>query len=112
MGDKIKPGAMGLIGGGGMPSAFSDSMAARIESELNLILPFEGYDTFETGVNSTEARDRRMLFVAIAQGIVKHIADNKAAVHLKLSRDGSGRVTDVQVVIKITDMPDIVINSE
>ena len=113
MANEIKPGQMGATGEEGvMPPPFADSMAARIESELNSILFGEGRDQFDPDDNTADARDRRMLFVAIARGVVQYIADNPGAFHLKLSRDGGGRVTDVQIVVKVADRLDVVINSE
>jgi len=76
---QIKPGGMGLPGGGGTPSAFADSMAAAIESELNLLLQAEGLPKLALD-NSTETRDRRRLFVAIARGVVRHLNERREAI--------------------------------
>jgi hypothetical protein len=90
---------MGSSGEVGMPSAFASSLASQIESELNSILAGEGRDAFETNDNSSDARDRRMLFVAIAQGVVKHLVANPEAFRLVLTKDLQGRVTDAHIAI-------------
>lgn len=100
---KLRAGQMGesIDDGGatGMPPAFANSLASLIESELNSILGGEGRDQFDANDNSSDARDRRMLFVAIAQGIVQHLVANPDAFRLVLTKDGSGRVTDARIVI-------------
>jgi hypothetical protein len=100
---KLRAGEMGKSvdegGGTGMPSAFANSLASLIESELNSILGGEGRDTFGPDDNSSDARDRRMLFVAIAQGVVRHLVANPEAFRLVLTKDGGGRVTDAKIVI-------------
>ncbi|HEY6724381.1 MAG TPA: hypothetical protein VI197_10120 [Polyangiaceae bacterium] len=86
MGDKLKPGGLGLSvhdgGTTGVPSAFADSMAQAMEDALNDLLSQEGKPTLPTD-NSTEARDRRMLFVAIARGIVSHLTENEDAFSIR-----------------------------
>jgi hypothetical protein len=66
----------------GMPQAFQGSMAAAMEQAFNNLLQAEGMKTFDVNTNSTEARDRRRLFVAIAQGIVRHLKDNAKALEI------------------------------
>ncbi len=82
MTDHIKPGAMGGASEAGMPTEFADSMAAAIEAAFNSILAAEGKQTFDPNDNSRQARDRRMLFVAIAQGVVGHLAAHQAALEI------------------------------
>jgi hypothetical protein len=91
---------MGGPGEVGMPADFVSSMASRIEDELNSILGGEGRDTFDTHDNSSDARDRRMLFVAIARGVVAHLVDNPDAFKLHLTKDGDGKVTNVTLTIE------------
>jgi hypothetical protein len=53
-------------------------MAATIEEELNTLLQAEGKPALPLD-NSAETRDRRMLFIAIARGVVRHLRENQAA---------------------------------
>ena len=66
-----------LIPGGQVPD-FAGSMAAAMESALNALLDDEGRPRVPTD-NSTETRDRRIMFLAIARGIVDHLAANQDA---------------------------------
>ena len=79
MGNAIKVGGMGSADALGMPPEFAGSMAAAIEAALNTLLAAEGKPELPVDDNSPETRDRRMLFVAIAQGIVNHLTANEAA---------------------------------
>lgn len=97
---KLRPGRMGSPAEAGVPADFANSLAARIESELNSILAGEGRDTFLVNDNSADARDRRMLFVAIARGVVAHLVANPEAFKLKLTHDAGGHVTDVSLDIE------------
>jgi hypothetical protein len=101
---KLRPGMMGLSigngGGTGIPGDFDNSLASQIENELNSILGGEGRDTFDTNDNSSDARDRRMLFVAIARGVVAHLVANPDAFKLNLTKDGDGKVTNVTLTIE------------
>jgi hypothetical protein len=78
MADQLKPGALGAASDPGNPAAFAGSMAAAIESALNALLLAEGRPALPID-NSAETRDRRMLFVAIAQGVVNHLAAHHGA---------------------------------
>lgn len=60
-------------------AAFADSMAQAIETELNRLLVNDGLPALPVD-DSLETRDRRRLFVAIARGVVRHMAENRAAV--------------------------------
>ncbi|HEV2387303.1 MAG TPA: hypothetical protein VGS20_08615 [Candidatus Acidoferrales bacterium] len=81
MGSALKPGGMGDKNAdqNAMPSDFAGSMAAAMEAALNDLLSADGMKTFAVDTNAQEARDRRRLFVAIAQGIVHHLDQNVAA---------------------------------
>ena len=70
MGDKLKAG--------GQAAQFAGSMAAAMEAKLNVLLAAEGRPTVPTD-DSAETRDRRVLFLAIAQGIVDHLVANEDA---------------------------------
>jgi hypothetical protein len=60
-------------------AGFDDSMAERIEAELNALLVLDGLpalpmNTTDPNVRE-EIRDRRRLFVAIARGVVIHLRE-------------------------------------
>lgn len=57
---------------------FANSMARAMETALNNVLVAEGKPALPTD-NSAETRDRRTLFVAIAQGVVNHLVANPDA---------------------------------
>jgi len=99
MGNKLKPGRMGPKGGSGTPTEFSNSMAARIEYELNLLLGNEGLNTLDLSDNSRETRDRRMLFVAIARGVVHHLISNTDAFDLEVTGGAGGEDAKVKEIL-------------
>jgi len=74
---------MGDPADAGKPAAFQGSMAEAIEDALNRLLQLDSMATFQTNDNSTPARDRRRVFVAIAQGIVNHLVANQEAFVIK-----------------------------
>jgi hypothetical protein len=76
--DVLKAGGLGSKAHVGIPPEFADSMAQQIEQALNDLLVAEGKDPLSTA-NNTATRDRRMLFVAIARGVVNHLVDNADA---------------------------------
>ena len=75
----LKAGGLGLAGDvAPLPDEFADSMAAAMEVALNQLL--EAEDRPPAPIDNTpESRDRRMLFVAIAQGVVNHLVENRDA---------------------------------
>ena len=66
-----------LIPGAQVPG-FASSMAAAMEAALNRLLDEVGRPRVPTD-NSDETRDRRVMFLAIAQGIVDHLVANEDA---------------------------------
>jgi hypothetical protein len=74
MGDKLKPG--------GQAAAFAGSMAAAMEAALDDLLDDEGRPHVSTD-DTAETRDRRILFLAIARGIVDHLVANEAAFEIE-----------------------------
>ena len=82
MGNQLKAGGLGdsIPDGGveGIPAAFAGSMAKAMEDALNELLNAEGKPTVPTE-NTTETRDRRIMFVAIARGIVNHLTAHQTA---------------------------------
>lgn len=84
MTDRLKPGNIGpATDPTQKPAAFKGSMAEAMEDELNLLLGALGRPQFATGDNSTQARDRRMVLVAIARGVVTHLSAHQAAFEVK-----------------------------
>lgn len=87
MPDKIRPGNLTTT-----PNDYSGyvgSMAAEIETQLNLLLALDDLPTLPTDPDDREVRDRRRLFVAIARAVVKHLDDNRLAIDI-LVPDGIG----------------------
>ncbi len=78
MGNKLRPGNRGSPAEVGTPGAFANSMAQTMEDELNKLLEAEGRPKVPLD-NSAETRDRRMMFIAIARGVVRHLRENQAA---------------------------------
>jgi len=82
---QLKPGGMGKKSDppNVKPGDFANSMADAMEHALNTLLSNDGMKTFDVNTNSQEARDRRRLFVAIAQGVVRHLKDHAGAMLIK-----------------------------
>lgn len=80
----LKAGGLGSRIDPAIPAAFANSMAAAMESALNSLLASEGNPTVPVD-NTPESRDRRILFLAIAQGVVNHLAANADAFHIRNS---------------------------
>ncbi|MFQ5793432.1 MAG: hypothetical protein ACE5JP_00075 [Candidatus Bipolaricaulia bacterium] len=62
---------------------FENSMAGEIEKALNDLRAKEGMDPIPLG-----NRDRRMLFIAIARGVINHLKNNEQAFQIHLE-DGT-----------------------
>lgn len=60
---------------GGTIAAFADSMADEIEKALNQVRVEEGLAALTAG-----DRDRRLLFIAIARGVINHLQKKQEAV--------------------------------
>jgi hypothetical protein len=80
------------------PGDFASSMADAMDTAFNELLSAEPMRTFETDTNTKEARDRRRLFVAIAQGIVRHLKDNAGALLIK---DASNNVVNIHIDVQV-----------
>jgi hypothetical protein len=77
-------------------------MAQAMEQALNELLEQEeGRETVSTE-NTPETRDRRIMFVAIARGILRHLRDNQAAFDVTRN-DGTTPLSDHRVVIQTQD---------
>ena len=59
---------------GGSISDFTDSMAEEIETALNQVRVEEGLEALALG-----DKDRRMLFIAIARGVINHLKKKEQA---------------------------------
>lgn len=79
----IKPGAMGSKADPTTkPPEFAGSMAEAMENAFNDALSVDGIRTFKVDTNSSEARDRRRMFVAIATGMVQYLKHNMGALEI------------------------------
>jgi hypothetical protein len=63
--------------------AFLNSMASEIENQLNTLMTNDGLPKLSMDPSNRSVRDRRRLFVAIARGVVRHLADNPDAFVIK-----------------------------
>jgi hypothetical protein len=81
MGDVLDPGNMQNAPDpfNQIPTDFELTMASAIENAFLALLQQDGMRTFAVDTNAREARDRRRLLIAIAQGVVRHLVDNAAA---------------------------------
>jgi hypothetical protein len=70
-------------------------MAAAMEAALNNLLASEGNPTVPVD-NSAESRDRRIMFLAIAQGVVNHMVQNQDAFRI---RDNQGDPVGLHIEI-------------
>lgn len=78
----LKPGALGSPSDQSTPKEFVASMAAAIEDAFWKSLPGNDADKFDRSTNTQSDRDRRRLFVAIAQGVTEHLRANAAALRV------------------------------
>jgi hypothetical protein len=76
---QLKAGQMGDPAETGMPLAFQNSMAAAMEAALDRVRQAEGFPALVLNSNSSDDRDRRLIFVAIAQGMVEYLKANRDA---------------------------------
>jgi hypothetical protein len=78
MGNQLKAGNLTASTNVDDP-AFLDSMAQEIESQLNTLMKNDGLPPLSMDASDKSVRDRRRFIVAIARGVVKHLADNPGA---------------------------------
>jgi hypothetical protein len=90
------------------PDDFASSMAEAIENALWTMLHTDGMNTFDKNTNSRDARDRRRIFIAIAQGVIRHLKDNVGALQVSFT-DSAGNLITVPVTIAVdaTLLPDV-----
>ena len=84
-----------LKAGGPAPSEFPGSMAQAIEQSLNALLIFDGKDPLPT-TETDEPRDRRRLFIAIAQGVIDHLQANADAFEIT-HHEGDSITHDLEI---------------
>ena len=93
----LKPGALGSRSDVDTPTEFVSSMAAEMDAALSELLDEEDGKPLVTGGNSSTIRKRRLLFVAIAQGLVRHLTANQGALVIK---DATGTATGAWIDIQ------------
>lgn len=80
---------------GGSFTDFVDSMAAEMETALNQVRGEAGLPPLPLG-----DRDRRILFIAIARGVINHLKKHEVAFQVSVSvsgEHGHGASTVIQV---------------
>ena len=81
-------------------TAFYNSMAEEIETQLNDLLTLDGLPPLLADESNREVRDRRRLFVAIARAVVKHLDDRKDFIDIPVP-DGIGGTDIVHPTFQI-----------
>jgi hypothetical protein len=82
---------------GGSPDQYANSLASSIEDALNNLLVNDGFPKLPDN-NLEETRQRRRLFVAIAQGVVRHLRDHGGAFTVvDASNNPTGETIQLQV---------------
>jgi len=85
MGNELRPGNLKPAKAGNPPgnatdyTLFVNSMAAKIENQLDSLMQEDGLPPLVTDPTDRTVRDRRRLFVAIARGVVLHLRDHPGA---------------------------------
>lgn len=76
---RLRAGSMGSAASSGVPPQFAGSLAAAIEDAYWAALGADSKDQFDRTTNAESDRDRRRIFVAIAQGVVGYLDVNSDA---------------------------------
>jgi hypothetical protein len=84
-----------LTGGGPVFPENENSMAAAIERRLNDLLLEAGFDKLPIE-NTSEARDRRRMFAAIARGVIDHLASNPTALRVHITQAPGGNASQYE----------------
>jgi hypothetical protein len=92
----LKAGRMGPSSVTGKPADFASSMAEAIEDAYWASLVADGKDTFDRSTNSESDRDRRRIFIAIAQGVIGYLADNEDAFRVAVPTVPSTTSVDIR----------------
>ena len=69
-------------------SLFTNSLADEIEKQLDALMQGDDLPPLNMDANDRSVRDRRRLFVAIARGIVSHLAANPDAFKITTNTPG------------------------
>ncbi len=93
------PGGNQLYGGTLADFDSTDNMAKEIEKALAAVRISAGItDPLPSGVN---ANDMRMMFIAVATGVINHLKNNPAAFAVEVQESGQptsdGNVTSISV---------------
>ena len=67
-------------------SAFYNSMSDAMEQELDTHLALDGLPPISKDETNREVRDRRRFMIAIARGVVRHLAERSEAI--RVTHDG------------------------
>lgn len=81
---------------GGSIDSFADSMAEEMELALNEVREEEGLDALPQG-----DPDRRMLFIAIARGVINHLEKKNEAFDIPYEDDGTPKTTHPTINVKV-----------
>ncbi len=73
-------------------TGYAGSMAEAIEIELNQLLKLDHLAELPTDPSDNEVRARRRLFVAIARGVVRHLAEHHDALTVTVPPHPTHRV--------------------
>ena len=94
-----------LTGGNTIFGSGENSMAAAIERQLNRLLTDALLDPLPFA-DTSEARDRRRMFAAIARGVIEHLAANPDALKIEMTSAPGGETDQYhgRVVIQGTDI--------
>jgi hypothetical protein len=76
MADQLYDGSLG---------DFAGSMAQDIEEALNELRLQAGLQSFPLTGDTRDGRDRRMFFIAIARGVIRHLRNNEAAFKISIN---------------------------
>lgn len=68
-------------------SAFYNSMSEAMEEELDALLALDDLPPVSKDENDREVRDRRRFMIAIARGVVRHLAQRSEAIHVVHDND-------------------------
>ena len=82
---------------GGSIDSFADSMAEEIELALNAVRAEEGMAPLPLG-----DRDRRILFIAIARGVINHLQKKNQAFEIQYQDDAVTRTTYPTIKVKVS----------
>ena len=81
---------------GGRLADFDDSMAHEIEAAYNAVLQESG----KAPLPAAGADDRRMLFIAIARGVINHLQKKQAALTVVLPAAPAGQTLGAHVAAR------------